>query len=71
MIRTTLLTLLLATLPSSLAALATQRYTSDDGEPRVGLVKMPYSGAEPRERRCGSEAHRACGPYLRRRASIR
>jgi len=45
MIRTTLLTLLLATLPSSLAALATQRYTSDDGEPRVGLVKMPYSGA--------------------------
>ena len=37
-----LLTLLLATVPFPLAA---QRYTSDSGRPRVGLVKMPYSGA--------------------------
>ena len=40
--RTILIVLLCAALPFPLAA---QRYASDDGELRVALVKMPYSGA--------------------------
>ena len=40
--RAIFVTLLFAALPCSLTA---QRYTSDSGETRVALVKMPYSGA--------------------------
>ena len=40
--RAILVTLLLTAIPLSLAA---QRYTSESGELRVALVKMPYSGA--------------------------
>ena len=40
--RAIFVTLLFAALPCSLTA---QRYTSDNGETRVALVKMPYSGA--------------------------